>query len=87
MFEHVVVECHSTDMTAAHRVAARQAKRDQMPTTAERHENLAARIQAAVDWAVDHAPDGYSVTMEVHVNIVPNINPQYHHRMKEYDDG
>ena len=74
---HYDVHADTMDLYAANRVAAKQAIRDEMPMTAERHERLATHIQNASDWARANCPPGYRIQSTIRFEAVPDVNPVY----------
>lgn len=67
----------SMDIYAANRIAAKQARVDQMPITADRHDALAVHMQNAQNWAAANCPPGYTVDFKLVFTFTPDVHPTY----------
>lgn len=74
---HYDIHIDTMDLYASQRVAANQARRDQMPKTGERHDALATHIENARNWAQANCPPGFTYRTMIRFEIIPAVNPVY----------
>lgn len=73
MEQNYSFEVSVMDLRAANSIAAKQAIRDMMPRTADRHEEIADHIQIASTAMQNIVPEGYRMRMRVVFDLVPNV--------------